>query len=90
MAAFTDAGNIWTRNEDEGRPGGKFSKDFITELGIGSGLGLRFNFSFFILRLDAAVKLRDPSLDAGDRWVYAHHKFGLSDITWCLAIGYPF
>ena len=89
-AAFIDAGNIWTRNKDVGRPGGEFSKDFISQLGIGGGTGLRFNFSFFILRLDAALKLRDPSLELTDRWVYPNQKFGLNDVTWNLAIGYPF
>ncbi len=90
-ASFVDAGNIWTLNEDISRPNGKFEFGHtIDELGIGGGLGLRFNFSFFILRLDAAVKLRDPALDEGNRWVYPNQKFGISDVTFNLAIGYPF
>lgn len=90
-AAFVDAGNIWTRNEDIGRPDGKFElSHIIEEFGIGAGSGLRFNFSFFILRLDAAVKLRDPSLDLSKRWVYPNQKFGIGDFNWNLAIGYPF
>ena len=89
-AAFIDVGNIWTRNADVSRPGGQFSKDALKELAVGGGVGLRFNFSFFILRFDAATKLRDPSLDAADRWVYPGQKFGLVDINYNLAIGYPF
>ncbi len=90
-AAFVDAGNIWTRNEDIGRPGGKFeSSQFLSEMGIGIGTGLRFNFSFFIFRFDAAVKVRDPSLPLSDRWVYPKQKFVIGDITWNFAIGYPF
>lgn len=89
-ATFVDAGNIWTRNKVAGRPGGEFTKDFIGQMGIGGGVGMRFNFSFFILRLDAALKLRDPSLDVNERWVYPNQKFGLKDFTWNLAIGYPF
>lgn len=90
-AAFVDAGNIWTRNEDPARPGSQFKfENMVKEMGLGGGLGLRFNFSFFILRLDAAVKLRDPSLDLAKRWVYPNQKFVIGDITPNLAIGYPF
>lgn len=90
-AAFIDAGNIWTRNADPSRPGSQFKfEDMLNEMGVGAGIGLRFNFSFFILRLDAAVKLRDPSLDLAKRWVYPNQKFVFRDITPNLAIGYPF
>lgn len=90
-AAFIDAGNVWTRNEDISRPGGVFElKNALSQLGVGGGAGLRFNFSFFILRLDAAVKLRDPSLDIDKRWVYPNQKFGIGDVNFNLAIGYPF
>jgi hypothetical protein len=90
-AAFVDAGNIWTRNEDDRRPGSEFKTGQIfEEFGIGAGLGLRFNFSFFVFRFDAAVKLRDPSYDPGNRWVYPKEKFVIGDITPNIAIGYPF
>lgn len=90
-ATFVDAGNVWTRNEDISRPNGKFNpQNALGELGIGAGFGLRFNFSFFILRLDAAVKLRDPSLELSKRWVYPNQKLGIGDVNFNLAIGYPF
>ena len=90
-ATFIDAGNVWTRNEDISRPGGKFEASHILrEMGIGAGLGLRFNFTFFIFRFDGAVKLRDPSMDETKRWVYPNQKFVIGDITPNLAIGYPF
>lgn len=90
-ATFIDAGNVWTRNEDISRPGGKFEfRNFLAEMGVGGGAGLRFNFSFFILRLDGGVKLHDPALPLDKRWVYSHKKFVIGDITGSLAIGYPF
>ena len=90
-AAFVDAGNIWTRNEDLSRPGAQFQfENMFKEMALGAGLGFRFNFSFFILRIDAALKLRDPSLPLGDRWVYPNQKFVIGDIVPNLAIGYPF
>jgi outer membrane protein assembly factor BamA len=91
VGAFTDIGNIWTLNEDVSRPGGNFvASNFFSELGIGAGLGLRFNFTFFVLRLDGAVKLRDPALVEDERWVYQHQKFVIGDITLNLGVGYPF
>jgi outer membrane protein assembly factor BamA len=90
-AVFTDIGNIWTLNEDANRPGAQFDKDLLLrDIAVGSGLGLRFNFTFFILRLDLAVKMRDPGLPAEQRWVYPNHKFVIGDVTPNLAIGYPF
>ncbi|MCC7232270.1 MAG: BamA/TamA family outer membrane protein [Bacteroidia bacterium] len=90
-AAFIDMGNIWTRNNDPNRPGAQFNvRNLFSETAVGSGLGLRFDFGFFILRLDGAVKLHDPSLDPRKRWVYPNQKFVISDITTNLAIGYPF
>ncbi|MCP6756816.1 hypothetical protein NL533_34840, partial [Klebsiella pneumoniae] len=73
------------------RPGGQFHVgNILPELGIGSGVGIRFNFSFFVFRLDLAVKLRDPSRDPGNHWVYPDEKFVIGDITPSIAIGYPF
>ncbi|MFM8433264.1 MAG: BamA/TamA family outer membrane protein [Bacteroidota bacterium] len=90
-ALFTDIGNIWTLNEDPNRPDAQFKADtFLKQLGIGSGFGLRFNFSFFIMRLDLAVKMLDPGLEYTSKWVYPSQKFVIGDITPNLAIGYPF
>lgn len=94
-AAFIDAGNIWTQNADSSNPGGKLSKDFLSELAVGAGAGLRFDFSFLILRTDLALPLRVPYLPKGDRWVFKDIDFGSStwrsnNLVFNLAIGYPF
>ncbi|WP_312769069.1 BamA/TamA family outer membrane protein [Epilithonimonas sp.] len=95
VAAFVDAGNIWLMNDDPTRPGGKFSKDFLNELAVGAGVGLRLDFSILILRLDLAMPLRVPYYEKGDRWILDRIKFG--DGSWRkdnlilnIAIGYPF
>ncbi|WP_379964414.1 BamA/TamA family outer membrane protein [Epilithonimonas sp. UC225_85] len=95
VAAFADAGNIWLVNDDPTRPGGKFSKDFLNELAVGAGVGLRLDFSILVLRLDLAMPLRVPYYEKGDRWVLDRVKFG--DSSWRkdnlilnIAIGYPF
>ncbi len=88
-ALFTDIGNVWLLKEDPNYAGGEFEfNDFISELAIDAGLGIRFDFSFFIFRLDAAVKIRDPSQPIDQRWVIG--STGLRNIMWNFGIGYPF
>ena len=70
-ALFADAGNIWLLYIDEiSRPGGEFdTKRFWREIAVGAGFGLRFDFTFFILRLDIGFPVKDPSVQQGERWV---------------------
>lgn len=94
-AVFIDAGNIWLWNKDPDRPGANFSKDFIKEIAVGTGVGLRFDFSFLVLRTDLAFPLRKPWLPEGQRWVYDDIDFGSKNwrkenLVFNLAIGYPF
>jgi outer membrane protein insertion porin family len=94
-AAFVDAGNIWLYNEDTTKPGAKFSKDWYKELAVGAGVGLRFDVSILVLRLDLAFPLRVPYLPDGQRWVLNKIDFANSDwrkqnLVFNLAIGYPF
>lgn len=98
-ALFVDAGNIWTFEEEEGRPGGKFNFDsFFKEIAIGTGLGLRLDFSFLVLRFDGAFKVLDPSRPLGSRFVFSNKldeinekKFENQDLFIInIGIGYPF
>ena len=94
-AAFVDAGNIWLYNENKYKPGAKFSKDFLNELAVGTGLGLRVDITILVLRLDVAFPLRKPWLPETERWVINDINFGNStwrkdNLIFNLAIGYPF
>lgn len=94
-AIFADAGNVWLVNEDPDRPGGKFSGDFLKEIAVGAGVGLRLDFSILILRLDLAMPLRIPYYEEGDRWTFDKIDFGDSqwrkdNLILNIAIGYPF
>ena len=94
-ALFIDAGNIWLLNDNAEKPGAKFSKKFMSELAVGAGAGLRFDFSFLILRTDLAFPLRKPYLSEGNRWVMDKIDFGSGpwrkeNLIFNLAIGYPF
>jgi outer membrane protein insertion porin family len=95
-AVFADAGNIWLWNKDPLRPGAEFKKDkFLSELAIGTGVGIRYDFNFFVLRLDVAFPIRKPYLEENNRWVFDEITFGSSawrkqNIVFNIAIGYPF
>ncbi|MDB5251063.1 MAG: surface antigen [Flaviaesturariibacter sp.] len=92
-AVFVDAGNIWLKNEDPNRPGSGFSKNYLKELAVGAGVGIRLDIVVFVIRLDVAIPLRKPWEQ--NPWVM--RQIALSDPVWRrenliynLAIGYPF
>jgi len=89
-ALFLDAGNIWLLNPDETRPGAEFHfNTFADQLAVGSGIGLRFDFSFFILRTDLGFPVRTPYPVDGSNWVRKTGNF-FNDSVFSMAIGYPF
>jgi hemolysin activation/secretion protein len=89
-AIFVDAGNIWLVNEDVSRPGARFnSSTFYREIAVGSGFGLRFDFSFFVLRADLGIPLRTPYSTDGSYWI-TRTGDAFSNSIFNLAIGYPF
>ena len=90
-ALFTDIGNIWTLQPEEDQAGASFKWNrFYKELAVGSGLGLRFDFSFFIFRLDIGMKVRDPAAEPGSRWIPLSRIYRKDDFAFQIGIGYPF
>ena len=90
-AFFIDAGNIWTIREYEEQPGGAFKFDsFYKEIAVAYGLGLRFDFDYFILRFDGGMKAINPAFESGkERYSIIHPDFG-RDFAFHFAVGYPF
>lgn len=87
-ALFMDAGNIWLYNEDPSRPNGNFKfNTFLDEIAISSGWGLRWDFNFFVARLDFAYTTRTPYLPKGERWTT---EYNFWNPAFNVAIGYPF
>jgi outer membrane protein insertion porin family len=94
-ALFVDAGNIWMLNEDETRPGSKFYwNKFHHEIAVGTGFGLRFDFSFLVIRLDLGVKVYDPALPLKDRLIIDNIRPSYDNLRQKgvinIGIGYPF
>jgi len=90
-AMFADAGNIWAYKADSDREGAQFKVDkFYKDMAVGAGTGLRFDFDFFLARLDFGMKLRDPIIPETNKWIFSNRSYTWRDFTAIIAIGYPF
>jgi outer membrane protein assembly factor BamA len=96
-AAFIDAGNIWTIKNYPDQKGGLFSfknGQFLEQIGCNYGVGIRADFSFFIIRIDLGIKLYDPKYpDKNNRWRGVSSSDAISwnnDCNISFGIGYPF
>ena len=90
-AIFIDAGNIWAISSSDNRPGAVFKgSGFYREIAVGTGLGIRADLSYFIVRLDLGIKLRDPGTPDGPKWIPGYRKYRWSDFVLNFGIGYPF
>jgi outer membrane protein assembly factor BamA len=88
-AFFVDAGNIWLRQKNASKPNGEFDLTrFYREIATGTGVGIRADFSFFIVRIDGAFQVYNPAKAEGQRWMFGR-GFLPSFIT-NFGIGYPF
>ncbi|TXD83557.1 BamA/TamA family outer membrane protein [Subsaximicrobium wynnwilliamsii] len=85
-AVFADAGNVWNSEPNPAFNGlDEFSSNFINELGMGVGFGLRVDVQGFVIRFDLAAPFHDPSLPKGERY-----DFQYDQPVFNFAIGYPF
>lgn len=88
-ATFLDAGNVWLLRNDEQRPGGQFKWNrFWKDLALGTGIGLRYDLTFLVIRVDWGIGLHVP-YDTGKKGYYNIPKFK-DGMGVHLAIGYPF
>lgn len=94
-AVFVDAGNIWVKDSFLYTGGAVLSKSFVKEIAMDAGLGIRYDATILILRLDLALPLRKPWLPESDRWVFdaidvSSKSWRRSNLVFNIAIGYPF
>lgn len=87
-AIFIDAGNIWNVLDDVEDDKATFtSLDALKDIAIGSGFGLRYDFSFFVFRFDIGFKTYDPSYTELNRWF---RDYNFSNAVYNIGINYPF
>lgn len=88
-AIFTDMGNIWTMKKNETFVGGEFNfNTFYKQIAADFGIGIRLDFSFFLIRIDAATPIVDPAYPEGQRWRISKLQF--NDFILNFGLGYPF
>ncbi len=87
-AFFVDAGNIWNALDDIDDPDATFTGiKSLKATAVGSGFGLRYDFSFFILRFDIGFKAHDPSYENQNLWF---KDFNFKNAVYNVGINYPF
>ena len=110
-ALFLDIGNVWTLrpDNDNGRPGGQLQwrpiidqdgneigDNFFKELAVGTGVGFRFDYDFFLLRFDLGYRIKNPykrTLEDGTETYLAYRSLNeltIRDINYNLGLNYPF
>ena len=92
-AFFIDAGNVWNMTQGNTDPNTQFHlNDFYNQIAVGTGFGLRWDFDFFLLRLDLATKVINPANPVNQKWVLPQTSFegGQNPIEFNIGIGYPF
>ena len=87
-ALFTDVGNIWNVFDDVTDPKRRFDGfGDLSELAVGSGFGIRYDFGLFIFRLDTGFKTHNPALEKSKRWLT---ELQLKKANVTIGINYPF
>lgn len=87
-ALFADAGNIWNVFDDTRDEAATFDGfSSLKDIALGSGIGFRYDFNFFVLRLDIGFKTYDPSYDLGNRWF---KDYNFNNAVYNIGINYPF
>ena len=89
-AIFLDAGNVWDFNDEFVEKGGfpKTVKDFVKQTALGTGLGIRYDMGFLVIRLDWGLAIHCP-YDTGKSGYFNVPSFKGAH-TLHFAIGYPF
>ena len=85
---FIDAGNVWNIFDDIEDSEFRFDGvQDLSEIAIGSGIGLRYDFDFFVFRFDTGFKTYNPALPQGERW---WKEYNLKSAVFNIGINYPF
>ena len=87
-AFFIDAGNIWNVSDIATNKDAIFSGlKSLESIAVGSGFGFRYDFNFFVIRLDLGFKTYNPANPEGEKWL-KEMRFDKSVLN--IGINYPF
>lgn len=86
LAMFLDAGNVWMREAEAVAAEATWSGQRWRSVAWNGGIGARWDFGFFLLRLDGGLRLHDPTQPLGTRWIGQTKARGAFHI----GIGHPF
>ncbi|MDC6384309.1 outer membrane protein assembly factor [Flagellimonas taeanensis] len=87
-ALFADAGNIWNVFDNESNPDAIFQGiSSLGDIALGTGLGLRYDFTYFVFRLDVGFKTYNPARVGADRWF---NEYNIRNAVLNIGINYPF
>jgi outer membrane protein insertion porin family len=76
-ALFADAGNVWNLRKDPANPNSEFNINRIgKDVALGIGTGLRFDFNYFLIRIDMGIKVKDPARISDNGWL------DVANFTW--------
>ena len=94
-ALFVDAGNIWSKNSLIFGEDARLTRQFLKDIAVDGGIGIRLDINVLILRLDIGIPVRKPWLSRGSEWVIDEINFGSSswrknNLVFNIGIGYPF
>ncbi len=94
-ALFVDGGNVWTLTDesdpDGGRPGAKLEfNNLLNDMAVGGGIGIRMDYTYFIIRLDLGTLLRNNYSTNGTHWVDFSNWNFKDRVAWHFGLGYPF
>lgn len=89
LGLFVDAGNIWTIRQYENQPEGLFKFDsFYKEIALAYGIGLRLDFTYFLIRFDLGMKAHNPAIGE-EQWPIINPNWK-RDSAFHFSVGYPF
>jgi len=87
-AIFADAGNIWNVWDNVEDPAAVFEGfESFSEIALGTGMGLRYDFTYFVFRLDIGFKTYNPALLSSERWF---SEYNFANAVFQIGINYPF
>ena len=88
VGVFADAGNIWNVLDNVADDKSTFTSfSDLKEIALGSGFGLRYDFTFFVIRFDLGFKTYNPANETNRRWF---REYNFSNSVLNFGINYPF